>query len=284
MTQTTTALHAEAAPASVADEVEPLLSARGVGLSVPIFLPKDRSLARNPIGMIREIYLGSTQREIRMLLHDVDLDLMPGDRLALIGPNGAGKTTLLRVLGGIYRPTVGTMRSSCRPRGLFDVSLGFNSQATGLENIRLRAMQLGLTRREIATMIPEVIARSELGDDIHKPLETYSAGMRLRLAVSVSLYAQPDVMLLDEWIGSGDAKFKQSVTERMNEMIGRARGLVLASHSDELLERVCNRALVIANGSIAYRGGVEDALSYYREHIVRAKGRPLAPKAAISAN
>lgn len=245
-----------------------LIKANKMGLEIPIVLPKDRSLARNPLRSIRNTYLGTIRREKRIILNDITLSLMPGDRLAVIGPNGAGKTTLLRTLGGVYKPNLGSLILNCKPRGLFDVSLGFNAQATGLENIKLRALDLGFSRYEVDNMIPEVISRSELGDYIHMPLETYSSGMRLRLAISVSLYAQPDVMLLDEWIGSGDARFQKSITERMDKMIDNARGLILASHNNSLLKRVCKKSIVVKNGAVVFSGSVEDGIDYYREKIV----------------
>lgn len=258
---------------SLSIKPKPLLVAKDMGLSIPVILPKERSLASNPLTSLRNTYLGSTKSDVCVLLKNINLDLLSGDQIGIIGPNGAGKTTLLRTLGGVYKPNSGTLISNCQPRGLFDVSMGFIAQATGLENIRLRALNLGFNRNEIIEMIPEIIEQSELGNYIHMPLETYSTGMRLRLAVSISLYAQPDVILLDEWIGSGDAKFQQAVTERMNKMIDYARGLIITSHNTSLLKRVCNRVLVINDGTIVFSGSVDDGIIFYKEEIISKKSK-----------
>ena len=157
-----------------------LLKADQVSLSVPVFQPPDRQIMTNPLRFISDLYLGRTHRGVANLLENVSLELVQGERLGLIGPNGAGKSTLLRLLAGIYAPTMGTLKTNGTVKGLFDISLGMNPEATGLENIYMRGLQMGFELREVREMIPQILEFSELEPFIEKPLNTYSTGMRLR--------------------------------------------------------------------------------------------------------
>ena len=242
-----------------------LISASNVKFSVPIVLPQERSILKNPFSLVSDFYLNRHTRQFHTLLDGISFALHDGGKLAVIGPNGAGKTTLLRVLGGIYRPTSGELQVNCVPRGLFDVSHGFIQDATGLENIYLRGLEIGLTMDSILAEVPSIIEFSGLGDNIDKPFRTFSSGMKLRLAVAVALSVQPEVMLLDEWIGSGDATFKAKVGARMRQLVGGARGLILASHNDDLLREVCTHGLVMSQGKIVFNGALSDALDFYKE-------------------
>ena len=192
---------------------------------------------------------------------------MPGQRLGLIGPNGSGKSTLLRVLAGIYKPNAGSLIINGEAKGLFDVSLGMHQEATGLENIYLRGLQMGLGLSEIRQLIPEILEFSELTDDIDKPLATYSTGMRLRLALSISTMIEPDILLLDEWIGAGDAHFAAKIRKRMMDIIEGSRGLVIATHNPGLMRSLCTHGLVLHNGQTQFFGSLEDALSVYSEML-----------------
>lgn len=244
-----------------------LIDAVNVGLSIPVYMPQERSLMRNPASLVSDFYLNNRNRHVQELLIDLSFSLRAGQRLAVIGMNGAGKSTLLRLLGGIYRPTKGSLKINCVPKGLFDISIGFVGDATGLENIYLRGLEMGLTIAQIRELIPSIIAFSELSASIDKPLNTFSTGMRLRLAVSLALSVQPDVILLDEWIGSGDTTFQRKVTERLDQLVDASRGLILASHNDILLKRVCTSGIVLHKGRSVYCGDLSEALAYYHEHI-----------------
>lgn len=242
---------------------QPLIDARGVSLHVPVITPAERSLIGNPMRLLTDLYLSRTTRVVTTLLDRVTLTLNPGERLGLIGANGAGKSTLLRVLAGIYTPSEGTLTVNGVAKGLFDISLGMHPEATGLENIYMRGLQMGLGLKQIRALIPEVVAFSELSDDIEKPLATYSTGMRLRLAVSVSTMIEPDILLLDEWIGAGDAKFSAKVKARMMSLVEGSRGLVLATHNVGLMKSLCTHGLVLQKGRVVYAGPVDDALAFY---------------------
>jgi len=215
-----------------------LLRVDGLCLEVPVISAKQRSLLINPLSLLSDFYLRSKERYLSCLLRNVSLDLRAGERLGLLGANGAGKTSLLRVLGGVYIPTQGTVESFGETRGFFDSALGFRPEASGHENIYLRGLNMGLTLGEIRKAIPKIVAFSELDSEINHPLSTYSAGMRLRLAVSVVLMTEPDVLLLDEWIGSGDVQFQRKLIDRILALYRSTRALILASHDDDLLGEI----------------------------------------------
>jgi ABC-type polysaccharide/polyol phosphate transport system ATPase subunit len=244
-----------------------LIEAKSIGLSVPVYLPQERSILRNPTSLLSDFYFNNGNRQVQVLLSDLSFSILAGQRLAVIGVNGAGKSTLLRLLGGIYRPTKGHLTINCEPKGLFDVSIGLLGDATGLENLYLRGLEMGLTINEIRQLMPQILEFSELSDAIDKPFNTYSTGMRLRLAVSLALSIQPDVMLLDEWIGAGDAAFQAKVTDRMNKLVDGSRALVLASHNDALLKRVCSHGIVLHKGRSVFMGGIDESLAHYHQHI-----------------
>lgn len=240
-----------------------LIEARKIGLAVPVIKPQERSILANPASLLTDFYWNSHSRHPHILLQDVSFTLRCGEKLAVIGANGSGKTTLLRLLAGIYRPSNGSLSINCAPRGLFDIALGFVGEATGLENIYLRGLEMGLPVARIRELIPQIMEFSELGEQIDKPLVSFSTGMRLRLAVAISLAEQPDVMLMDEWIGSGDASFQGKVANRMNELVAGSRGLILASHSENLLRTVCTHGLVLSKGRVVFLGTLDQALENY---------------------
>ncbi|MEP3437295.1 MAG: hypothetical protein ABJN75_11005, partial [Hoeflea sp.] len=149
--------------------------------------------------------------------------------------------------------------------------IALHPEATGLENIYLRGLQMGLRLKEIRALIPTVLDFSELKDDIEKPLATYSTGMRLRLAVAVSTMIEPDILLLDEWIGAGDAAFNAKVKERMMSLVEGSRGLVLATHNTGLMKSLCTHGMVLEKGRSIFIGPVDDALAFYREKVAKAQ-------------
>jgi ABC-type polysaccharide/polyol phosphate transport system ATPase subunit len=259
---------------------EILIDAREIGFAMPVYLPHDRSLVANPMSLLRDFYLGGHDRQLKQVLTGITFQLKAGQRIGVIGTNGAGKSTLLRLLGGIYKPTSGRLELRCKPMGLFDIATGFVQDATGIENINLRGFEIGLSAAEIRRLTPEIVEFSGLADSINKPFSSYSSGMRLRLAVAVALSVQPDVMLLDEWIGLGDAKFQATVTARMNARVDGARGLLLASHNDLLLKRVCTHGLVLHQGRAVFFGAIGEALEHYHTHIAP---KPAPSKPALAA-
>lgn len=244
------------------------ITLNNVSVDFPIFNSSSRSLKKKMIGMAAggNIRTDSGPTYIQAL-DDISLDLADGDRLALIGPNGAGKTTLLRVLAGIYEPTAGKISTAGRVAPLFDISLGMDPDNTGYENIILRGLFLGLSRAEIEDKKEEIADFTELGEYLNLPMRTYSTGMATRLAFAISTSIDPDILLLDEGIGAGDAAFIEKANQRLDEFMSRAAIIVLASHSEQLVQQICSKAILMNSGRVSATGDVESVLEAYRAQI-----------------
>ena len=201
------------------------------------------------------------------ILEDVSIDIARGQRVGLIGANGAGKSTLLRVMAGIYFPTRGLAESYGKVSTLFPELLGVRPDATGLENIILTGILLGLTRKEISRRIPEIIEFTELGDYIYMPLRTYSTGMRTRLVLSIATCISPDILLVDEVIGVGDKSFRLKAKERLDQMMTSANTLVVVSQSPEIIREFCTEAIWLDRGQVRATGGVDEVLRKYSAEI-----------------
>ena len=242
------------------------ISLQGVSVSFPIYDGASRSLKNRIVTASTggRISVASGQPRVVQALDDVSFTIEHGDRVALIGHNGAGKTTLLRVLAGIYIPVRGRVRRTGKVAPLFDTGFGMDPEATGYENIRLRALYLGMSKAELAERIEEIADFAQLGSFLDMPLRTYSAGMQTRLAFAVSTSIDPEILLLDEQIGAGDAAFMVKASERLEKLVERSGILVLASHSDDAVIRLCTKALLLEHGRVKFYGPAEEALSLYR--------------------
>jgi lipopolysaccharide transport system ATP-binding protein len=191
-------------------------------------------------------------------LENINITLKAGDRMGIIGHNGAGKTTLLKVLAGIFEPDRGRVEIDGRVSSMIDVNIGLDASLTGRENIMAMGRMRGFHTKQIIAKIPEITQFSELGSFIELPVKTYSAGMISRLVFAVATSLDPDVLLLDEWIGAGDAGFQDKAAARMNDILSKARVLVLATHNFHLLKQVCNKVLVLDAGKQVFFGSTEE--------------------------
>ncbi|MDQ3578422.1 MAG: ABC transporter ATP-binding protein, partial [Actinomycetota bacterium] len=198
--------------------------------------------------------------------HDITLSLNEGDRVALVGRNGAGKSTLLRLLSGIYEPTRGTTEISGKIAPVFDLAVGMDSEISGLENIMIRGLFLGMSRKEMEARVEDISRFTELGDYLHLPLRAYSTGMRVRLALGVVTSINPEILLLDEGIGAVDAAFMAKARERLVDLVRRSGMLVFASHSDDLLFELCNTAIWMDEGRVKMHGSLREVLTAYKGH------------------
>lgn len=213
------------------------------------------------------------KRGIVTALRNISFDLREGDRLGLMGHNGAGKSTMLRMLSGAYPPSRGRVTSTGSISTLFNTMPGLNVNGTGRENLITSGLRLGFSRRELAGKMDEIIAFAELGDFIDLPVRTYSAGMMTRLGFSIATAVQPEILLLDEGLATGDAQFAQKAQDKMDELVKRSAILVIASHSESLLARMCNRCLLLEHGVVLADGDPEDLLDTYRNTVVIAAQR-----------
>lgn len=242
-----------------------IVQVENLELKVPIFKPNDRHLLKNPMGFLSDLYFTHAKRRMVKILDNISFNLDMGQRLGVIGPNGAGKSTLLRTLAGIYAPTSGSVNIRGSVKGLFDITLGMNQEATGLENIYLRCLQMGLKLNEITSLITDIVNFSELEESIDNPFHTYSSGMRMRLAFAISTMVKPDLLLMDEWIGAGDANFRDKVKSRMDALVSNSRGLVLATHNTGLMKSLCTHGIVLSKGRNMFFGEIDEALDFYQQ-------------------
>lgn len=198
-------------------------------------------------------------------LQNVSFRLEKGDRLALIGHNGAGKSTLLRAIAGIFTPSSGQISTQGRIVSTLNISVGLELEATGYENLITRGILLGLKRSEIEKQLPDIAAFTELGDYLSMPVRVYSTGMMMRLAFGVVTSLDADILLMDEVIGTGDSNFVKKAEARLHRFMNRAGILVLASHNEEILRQLCNKALLLEKGTVKQFGSLDDVLSTYHK-------------------
>lgn len=233
-------------------------------MEFPIFDAKSRSLKKAFLGKAGGA-IGRNESNVVVIeaLRDITLSLKEGDRIGLVGHNGAGKSTLLRLLSGIYEPTRGSSSIQGRVAPVFDLGVGMDPEISGYENIIIRGMFLGQTRKQMQDKVDEIADFTELGEYLSMPLRTYSTGMRVRLAMGVVTSIDPEILLLDEGIGAVDAEFMKKARTRLQSLVARSGILVFASHSNEFLARLCNTAMWIDHGTIKMSGGIEDVVRAY---------------------
>ena len=225
---------------------------RNVSVEFPIYGITHRS-AKNVImraatgGILAR---SAADRVVVRALDSIDLECREGDRVGIVGPNGSGKSTLLRVIAGSYEPGSGTIDVQGRVSTMLSVWLGMNTEATGYENIFLRATIMGLRRREIEPMVQDIADFTELGEFLNMPLRTYSSGMAMRLAFAISTSVSGDIILMDEWLSVGDAAFAEKAKQRLSTVVDRAKILVLASHQPDLIRQQCNRIIHLDRGRL----------------------------------
>jgi ABC-type polysaccharide/polyol phosphate transport system ATPase subunit len=227
---------------------------------------------------------GSRSRVVVRALDDVSLKLNHGDQLGIVGHNGAGKSTLLRVLSGIYEPVQGRVEVQGRVSPLFNTWPGIEYDDTGYENAVTCGLFLGMSRAEIARKMPMIESFAELGNYMALPVKTYSAGMLVRLGFAVMTATEPEILLLDEGLGAGDARFAAQARKRVEHLIEKSSIMVLASHSDDLILQMCNRAIMLEHGRIVADGDPQEIIERYRESTARAAEQPGVEDAADRAN
>jgi ABC-type polysaccharide/polyol phosphate transport system ATPase subunit len=231
---------------------------QSVSLNYPIYSTRASSL-RNTIANLA--VGGRLLKDGRDLIHvnalsDINFALQEGDRLGLIGHNGAGKSTLLKVLAGIYEPDSGHISVNGRISSMIDIALGLDAELTGRENILNMGRMRGFTLKEVLRRIPDIVEFSDLGQFIELPIKTFSAGMTTRLVFAVATSLDPDILLMDEWIGAGDAGFVHKAVDRLNDILVRSRVIVLASHNHALIKEICNKLLVLDGGKQVFFGDI----------------------------
>jgi lipopolysaccharide transport system ATP-binding protein len=210
---------------------------------------------------------GVSKAEDILALENINIKILEGERIALLGHNGAGKSTFLKALAGLYPAKSGEISVEGRVRALFELHLGFEIDATGRENIKYRAYLLGAVPKEIPELENKVIEFAELGERIDSPIRTYSSGMLVRLAFGIASLFDGDILLLDEVIAAGDQSFFQKAKNRLTELIGSAKILVLATHDMGAARELCTRGIILQHGQIKYDGPIENAILAYESGV-----------------
>ncbi len=240
------------------------IATQNASVDFPIFDAKSRSLKKTVLGVVGGNIESGSKIPVIQALRDVTVDLEEGARVGLVGHNGAGKSTLLRLLAGIYEPTTGTAVVRGKVAPVFDLGVGMDPEISGYENILIRGLFLGMTRKQMEKRVDDIAEFTELGDFLSMPLRTYSTGMRVRLALGVVTSIDPEILLLDEGIGAVDAAFLEKARDRLSDLVARAGLLVFASHSDEFLRELCTSAIWMEHGRVKQQGSLKEIITAYK--------------------
>lgn len=242
--------------------------ADNINLQFPILGLSSRSLKNRLMGAATGGFISSTHGvTVVNALHEVSFRFNEGDRVGLIGHNGAGKSSLLKVLANIYRPTSGNLKVAGRVVSTLNLSIGMEPEATGIENLILRGLFLGMRKKEIDAKLDEICAFTELGSYLDMPTRVYSSGMLTRLAFATVTAMDADILLMDEVIGTGDASFLEKAERRLKDFMSRSKILVLASHSGDVIRNFCNKALLLEHGQVRAFGDVDDVYNLYQTRL-----------------
>lgn len=241
------------------------IRAENASITFPVFNASNRSLRTQFLSSALGGRIGTKKNgQVQIsAISDVSFTCVEGERIGLLGHNGSGKSTLLRAIAGVYEPTSGSMDVSGGVGSLIDISLGINGDATGQENVLIRGQMLGMTKAKIREKYEEIVEFSELGEFMDVPVRTYSSGMHLRLAFAVSTLIRPEILVMDEWLSVGDESFKRKAQARLAEVVDSSKILIIATHSRELLEKTCTRALWLEHGQIKMDGPAKEVAQAY---------------------
>jgi ABC-type polysaccharide/polyol phosphate transport system ATPase subunit len=257
-----------AAPAAVRDSDDFSVRVRDLHITYRAVVdPRANTLRNRVVRMSRRDADGKRSSGIREVpaLRGVDLDVRHGTVLGVVGANGAGKSTLMRAIAGILPPSSGRIEVNGRISTLLALGIGFNGNLSGRENVVLGGLAAGLSRRQIAERQQQIEDWAELGDFMDLPMKTYSSGMYGRLAFAVSTHMEPDVLIIDEALSAGDAKFKRKSYDKIAELVGQARTIVLVSHAVATLRELCGEVVWLHRGRVVRTGDpVEVTAEYLR--------------------
>jgi ABC-type polysaccharide/polyol phosphate transport system ATPase subunit len=266
------------APPRVADPA-PAIEVDRLGVRYDLRLTRKNTLRDSfrQLGMRR----GRDERDF-WALRDVSFRLVHGESLAVIGPNGAGKSTLLQVLAGIITPSEGSIHVRGQVSSLLTLGAGFDQELTGRDNVLLAGAFLGIDDREMERRLSGIIEFADIGQFIDAPIKTYSSGMRARLGFSIATSVDPDVLLLDEVLATGDQVFRAKSKARVLEIAGAAKAVVLVTHDMNWVTDFCNRALLLEKGHVVAEGDPADVVAIHEEHSEIERAEKAAAAARIA--
>ncbi|MDI9488512.1 MAG: ABC transporter ATP-binding protein [Bacillota bacterium] len=240
------------------------------------------NLMEKKVDNFKEYVIKFIKNELRYqefwALKDVSFTVNKGDRLGILGLNGAGKSTLLKIIAGVLKASEGNLTVKGKIVPLLELGAGFDRQYTGVENIYLYGAVLGYPKELIKEKFNEIVEFSELGDFIHVPVKNYSSGMKARLGFSIATVMEPEILILDEVLSVGDAKFRKKSEKRILEMFDKGITVLFVSHSIEQVRRICNRAIILDKGTLVADGPVEEICKLYEEKFIGAEKASSKPK------
>jgi ABC-type polysaccharide/polyol phosphate transport system ATPase subunit len=255
-------------PPALEPSADYAIGASDLGVCYDLRFTKKTTI-RSSVGQM----VGRGQAEKFWALRHLDLHVQRGESLAVIGPNGAGKSTLLQVLAGIIRPSEGAVDVFGHVSGLLTLGAGFDKELTGRDNILLGGAFLGLDDTITRSLLPSIIDYAELGEFIDAPIKTYSAGMRARLGFAIATSVDPDILLLDEVLATGDANFRAKSKARVLEIVSAAKAVVLVTHDMNWVTEYCNRAILIERGELIMEGQPADVVELHKVHTEEDRAR-----------
>ncbi|MBQ9200056.1 MAG: ABC transporter ATP-binding protein [Lachnospiraceae bacterium] len=229
------------------------------------------NLSKEKVDSVKEYFIKFMKRELKFdefwALRDISFDVKKGDRVGILGLNGAGKSTLMKVIAGVFRPTEGTVFKRGVLAPMIELGAGFDMQYTGKENIYLYGAVLGYSRKFMDEKIEEIIEFTELKNFIDVPLKNYSSGMKARLGFAIATIVKPDILILDEVLSVGDAKFRKKSEKKLLDMMDTGTTVLFVSHNIEQVRRICDKALILEHGKLVSYGAMDEVVARYEEMI-----------------
>lgn len=229
------------------------------------------NLSKEKVDSIKEYFIKLIKRELRFnefwALKDISFEVEKGDRVGVLGLNGAGKSTLMKVIAGVFRPTEGSVEKTGVLAPMIELGAGFDKQYTGAENIYLYGAVLGYSREFMKSKFNEIVEFSELKDFIDVPLKNYSSGMRARLGFAIASILEPDILILDEVLSVGDAKFRKKSEDKLISMMDAGVTVLFVSHNMAQVKKICNKAMILEKGKMIAYGGIDEIVTKYEEMI-----------------
>lgn len=242
------------------------ISLKNLSLHFPIFNAHKFSLRNTIVNKLGgHLANGDGALKIVEALKNISFDAHVGDRIGLIGHNGSGKSTLMRTIAGIYAPTSGTLKVKGHISTLFGTAICTNEEMTGDENLFLGSLIFGRSYKKAKESMNSLREFTDLGDYLNLPMRTYSDGMKVRVGFAVATNFEPDILLIDEIFGAGDKEFAQKSEQRIEQLIEKSNTFLFASHSDDLIKRFCNKAILMSHGELKAFGTVDDVLKIYHQ-------------------
>lgn len=238
------------------------------------------NLSAEKVDNIKEYVIKMIKKELMYqefwALRDISFEVRKGDRVGIMGLNGAGKSTLLKVVSGVLKATEGSVETHGRIAPLLELGAGFDRQYTGAENIFLYGAMLGYSKEFLEEKYKEIVKFSELGSFINVPVKNYSSGMRARLGFSVATIVEPDILILDEVLSVGDAKFRKKCERRVQSMFDKGVTVIFVSHSTQQVLRMCNKGILLEQGRLIAQGNVDEVVSFYEAKMEMEENNELA--------